>query len=166
MEMDQVELPVVGKDATLKKALEVMRARGRSGLIVERDQGPVVITAKELVQYVRNRKDREGKVTLAEIEPQSPAVDASMDFAPEGLQHPGTRRALEAAFESRAAEHAIVSLAGSSGQVVTVSESIAASLAQSITVCTCETDNTHVWLRDELVNPKKCNLDGQNVKCE
>jgi hypothetical protein len=160
--MDQIELPVVKSDTTLKRALEVMRTRRRLGLITEQGGQLVVITCQEVVEELRKRgKD----VALAEIEPGSPTVDASIDLAAQSFEHPATRLALDAAFASRSAEHAIISATGPSGRVVTVSERIAASLAQSFTVCTCQTDGTHVWFPYELTDPKKCEIDGDPVEC-
>jgi hypothetical protein len=160
--MDQVELRVVKSDTKLKSALTLMQANHRGAVIIEQGRKPIVITRQDVAQELRRRNQ---DVTLAEIEPRDPTVDASIDFAMQSFEHPATRSALQAALANRNALYAIISITASSARIVTISERIADSLKQSFTICTCRKDDTHVWFPQDLTDPNKCEIDGEPVDC-
>jgi hypothetical protein len=166
--MDIVDLPSVAGGLLVVDALERARASHRSGVIVQPFEQPRVLTVDELSFFMeeRNRRHQPANLPIEYVIPQRRALFAAHLHTASEFRHSGTARdVLEHMLKSQHAYFVILDATPLTGEVVTISESLAGPLRLGFKICRCTVDPSHVYASGSLIVPGRCNLDGKPVVC-
>lgn len=162
--MDLVDLPEAQGSFRLLDAVTLLQDAGRAGLVVRNGAVRYVVLGPEIVAALRER----GNLALGELVPASRTASAvavrPTDAMARQLDEEGAQYAVEAP-PAEPAAGAAARMAALLVMVLTRHEYFAYGLRRPLSICRCRADATHVWLRDELVNRGRCNLDNAAVDC-
>jgi CBS domain-containing protein len=157
----EIELPRVPRETPLDDAIQIMQRSGKSAVVVERPNGLAVLTAGELVETLREKPD----LLVGELQPISAVSQVPAPRETSQLLYSQTaRHGVDMAF-SGSPQYSLLDMGNSRALLVTTSEAIALIMGRTSTICRCTDNPHHVYLREELTAPGKCNTDGKPVNC-
>lgn len=168
--MDIVDLPSIAGHMPIVDALQELKLRARSGVLVDLGNlEPRVITAGEIktVLHRRLRLQQSVRVPVEIVIPQrrSLVVRPRITFAEFRAQR-AARDRIQAMLTAGNAAYAIVGMEYGMAEVVTASEAFAASLRAALTLCECRRyPGEHVLAPEDIITPGICNFCGSQVDC-
>jgi hypothetical protein len=160
--MDKIDLPWLPADATVGEAIgrliEANRATNVKAIATQRGGGPVLIEAAALLAVAR--VDRNASLETV------PGIHGGI------MLPPTSRKSLETALDDLApildaggSSFGVVRLFGTTVQVITRHETIAAHFRGDLEICRCTGPEGHIWAAGELDDPGICNVDDFPVIC-
>jgi hypothetical protein len=148
--MDTVDLPVVDQNDRLMNALRRLVDAGVGACVAVTSAGESIYTADLLTRTLRSR----GNISLAALAGKEavPVTERARDMIESILTH--TR-----------AEFGILDIGENTACVVPRSSDQAETLRTSVRICTCASNNNHVYVEAYLRGRKTCELDGSRQDC-
>lgn len=157
--MDQVDLPVIEPTEKLERAIELMKAAGRSAVFVTLSK-PCVVDVDMILHALRSR----GNVNIGEVAPRQVTITVEEELS--GMVSDGLSAVLGAGplqgkvrklMDSGGAIYALAGISGGRAVIVTRHEGFANMLNYATSVWRCRVDNNHVWPTSDLLQPgDKC----------
>ncbi len=154
--MEPIKLPFFSSITRIDDALDQMRAKRRSGLVVEGLSAPKLLYAGDLL-YAR----KEGAVTLGDIQRGEPLIlllnKRIVEFPVGSVEPKGKKKQYERHLKSPEQRYALVGTSGESAMVVAASESYA--LAVTLTGgYECDGNPTHYFPLPRVIAGQTCPL--------
>jgi hypothetical protein len=148
--MDTVNLPIVAQSDTLIDAVRRLVGAGVGAVVTVTSGGESIYTAELLTKTLRSR----GNISIAALAGQEavPVTERARDMIGSILTH--TR-----------AEFGILGIGEDTAFVVSRSSDQAETLRTAVRICTCTSNNNHMYIEADLRGSKKCELDGADLDC-
>lgn len=131
--MDIIQLPVVSANNTIRRALDVMVAAGRSGIVTRLKGAKTVLELRDLLAAVG-----ESTTPISSLTPNRPTGQISFDPTLD-------RTATETALDDQGSVFAVFNIEGAIAHVVTRHEGIGADLSGSPSYWECTGPAAHPY---------------------
>jgi len=159
--MDWIDLPRIDTDATLNDAIALMKAKGRSGVLVELAAGPKVLDVDVILHALREG----GNQKISAVEPRVVTLNLpGKRAAAQVLSSEKARFKAQQQMDAGRAVYAVTRVVGGMAHVLARHEPYRDVLQRAPSMWRCRKDSDHVWLTDDLFQPgDKCRNDGSAV---
>ncbi|WP_027154889.1 hypothetical protein [Mesorhizobium sp. WSM2561] len=158
--MEILDLPFVGTQARLNDVVDLMKERGRSGVLLELPSGPQVLDIDIILYTLRTK----GNVEISQVGPRFTTIE--LPGSRSARKWLSTAKAVTEAEEFMDAHRAIYAV---SRVVRKYAEVLArhetyVGLGSRPTIWRCRQNPDHVWLTGQLRQPgQKCRDDNSDV---
>jgi hypothetical protein len=159
--MDRIDLPAVGADANLNDVITLMKAKGRSGVVVELPSGPRVIEIDIVLHTLR----KEGNLKIGAVRPRLATMSLPGNRTAESvLVTADELMDTQDLMDDERAAYAVARVVGGVAEIITRHEPYANMLGSTPSIWRCKKNPNHVWLTYELWQPgDKCRNDRSAV---
>jgi hypothetical protein len=153
--MEHVDLPVIAPDASLANAIELMKNKGRSGVLVALKAAPRVVDVDIVLHTIRSK----GNLAIGTVLPRDTTIvlgdDSSAGMV---MANPDAQRKVRDLMDNARAIYALAGgVGGDYADILTRHEGFRHMLYYATQMWRCKQDANHVWAYPDLYQPgNKC----------